>query len=122
MILLQRPDPGRGAADGADGVDGGAGGAESREVRDVALERAPANRERVADLLHAGGGVDDEIDGAGEDLVDAVGTALHHLEGDLDGEAGGGEVCRGAAGRDDAETELDESARDRHQRRLVAVL
>src|SRR5262250_2202315 len=108
MILLQRPDPGRGAADGADGVDGGAGGAESREVRDVALQRAPANRERIADLLGAGGGVDDEIDGAGENLVDAMGPTLHHLEGDLDGQTGGGQVRGGAAGRHDPEAELDE--------------
>src|SRR5450432_4837534 len=109
LVLLQRAYAHLAGAQLRDGAHGRARRRDRRVVRHALRERRAADRERVLDGLGPRGRVDDELDVARQQPVDAVRAALAHLLDELDLEALRAQVRVRAARREDLEAEIREA-------------
>ena len=97
----------------ADGFHGGFGGGHVGGVGDFLGDRGGADQDLIGAGLVGRGGVDEEMDFVVLHHVDDVGACLlQDFVNAACGDAGFGELRKGAAGGDELETELMESPGD----------
>src|SRR6478736_8833518 len=108
LVLLERAHAQLARAQLGQRADGSARRRQRRVIRNPLGEGVPSDRERILDRLGPRGGVDDQLDLAVEDLVDAVGAPLADLVHALDVEPLAAQVVVRSGRRHHLEAEVDE--------------
>ena len=122
MQLLQAPDSERVAAAGSDGFGGGAGSAHGCDAGRSVGDGIATDGLFVWERMAAGGCINDQLEAAGFEKIDGVGTAFVDFEYRLARQARGFQRACGAAGGEESEAEFVELASHIDSGGFVAII